>query len=262
MVVFIVLAPAGRSGIMSSSLPERRAGPLQRAGGLLLCQSLLFAACFAGAAFTLSACFGAASLYHQGTNYGIVIFESPVDNVNIERLRQGRVERTYDTLHFGGTRWHVPVGQWEFRIQGGRTDYTLDETQLVVKRASETTLRIVQTRDAMPPPTTTMWDDVIQLAEQELETAQKRRAAGVAFVGDVLKAEAGLIETKIQRERSSKNQKEVVSLLQQLVQVREKVVTAVQAQHLQGKTTQTDLLATIKSLVEAKAALEEASVDE
>jgi hypothetical protein len=217
----------------------------------------------------LPVCFLLATVYYQMTNYGNVVFQSPTSSIFIERLQDGNVVRTYDTLHGGGTRWHVPAGQWEFRIQGNRTDYHLSQTNVTVKRRSHTTIAVVPTiveahkappsQAAAPPPQSEIWDKLVGVAEAQLNNTREKKQAGVASVAELRQAEGGLIEAKIQRARSFNNHQELLSLLEELVGVREQELESVQALHRSGKVSQAELQATIRSLVEAQASLEEAS---
>ncbi|MBC8356619.1 MAG: protein kinase [Planctomycetes bacterium] len=113
------------------------------ARGELACPEIWRKQVIIATASLLVACFGAALLYRQGTNYGYVVFQSPVDTIMIERLRNGRVERTYDTLHLGGTSWHVPVGEWQFRVQGDDSGYTLDRGSLKMTRRSRHAIQVI-----------------------------------------------------------------------------------------------------------------------
>ncbi|MDP6555823.1 MAG: protein kinase [Pirellulaceae bacterium] len=211
-----------------------------------------------GTLIVLLACFGLARLFYHLTNEGVVVIKSPVE-ITVERIGDGRVERAYQIQRGGGTRWHVPSGRWEFRIQGRRSDYQISKSVIQLGRGDFVTLRIAPTTVASPPATTDTWDRLVRLAEQQLDHARVQFKAGLCPMSDLHSAEAGLIAAKLQRERSRKNQKEVMTLLEQLVQVRNKELEAVQAGYRVGEFSESDVQATMRSLIEAQAELEEAS---
>lgn len=214
-----------------------------------------------GTAVVLVVCLGLATFYYRMTNEGRVIFRSPVE-VRVERLRDGQVERTYRIMQGGGTRWLVPVGEWEFRIKGSRTDYRLSQTNVTVTRGSVTNVQIIPTKTTPALVESNAWDRLIEIAEAELAAARTRADVGTDSIASVLQAQAGVIEAKIQRARSAKRKQEVRSLLEELITIREQELESIQALHRTGKVAQSYVQATIKALAEAQAALEEASVGE
>jgi len=207
------------------------------------------------------ACFGLARLYYHLTNEGVVVFKSPV-TITIERIVNGRVERIYHISGGSGTHWHVPVGKWEFRIQGLQSDYQISKSVIQLGRDDHVILQISPTEVASSPAKTDAWDRLVRLAEQQLDLARTQFETGICPLSVLHSAEAGLITAKLQRARSHKNRQEVVTLLEQLVQVRNTELESVQALYRGSEASQFDVQATMKSLIEAQAELEEALAGE
>jgi len=201
---------------------------------------------------------GLALWHFDRTNYGIVVFDSPVSDLQIERLRNGRVERTYDTLHGGGTRWHVPVGVWQFRIQGGQAEYRLAQDQVRVERGSFTTIRIVPVAPEPTPAESPAWDKLVQIATDELEATRTRFEAGVVSTADLHAAQVGLLEAQIERARMQDDRSEVVRLLEELIKVREAEVKSIRDLFEVGRVPPSSVHAALKGLAQAQASLEEA----
>lgn len=105
-------------------------------------------------------------------------------------------------------------------------------------------------------------DRLVRLAEQQVATAQAQYESGIAPIRDLTSAEGGLITAKIRREESRKNGAEVVSLLEQLVKLRNDELKFVQAMYQGQQASQSDIQATMKSLIEAQAELETAMANE
>jgi hypothetical protein len=204
----------------------------------------------------------AALLYWEywRTNYGIVVFKSPVSDLNIEMTSGGRVVRVYDTLHGGGTRWHVPAGTWKFRVADGRTDYRLNQTVVTVKRGSFTRVQILKNNPSPPiPKQSKAWDKLVKIAEEQYQTELAKQRVGVSSAADVHRANGGLMEVKIERARALQDHQQAAELLRELVQVRELELKSVQALYRTGRITQSEVQAAMKSLVEAQVALEAAT---
>ena len=110
--------------------------------------------------------------------------------------------------------------------------------------------------------TITYMGEEIEAAFQQLDLARAQFETGICPLSVLHSAEAGLITAKLQRARSSKNQPEVLTLLEQLVQVRNKELESVQAMFRASEASQSDVQATMKSLIEAQAELQAASAEE
>jgi hypothetical protein len=202
---------------------------------------------------------------YERTNYGSVILRSTASGITIEAVRDGRVEQTYDASR-GGPLWQLPVGTWQFRIQGGRDDYRLDQTNVYIPRGTTIRVQVLPTDTAAPIVSpivdTTAWDKLIVIAEQAYENVNAKNSAGLESNAAMHQAHGGLIEAKVQRARATHQRDEVIALLKELISVREQQLASIEVLYRSGKTTQLDLQTVLKSLVETQAALEEAESEQ
>jgi len=214
-----------------------------------------------GTLIFLLMCIGLARLYFHLTNQGTVAFKSPVD-INVERITDSNVNRTYRVRRNGGPQWRLPAGRWEFRIKGNRSDYRISESFIELRRGQQVTLHIVPTRVASPPAKTDAWDRLVRLAEDQRKNARARFNAGVGSLLDLQTAETGLIAARIKRAQAERNRPRVLLLLEELVKIRNRELQTVQAMYRGQDASQSDVQATLKSLLEAKVELEEALAKE